>query len=134
MWFGLFNIGFIFKMIILFIVAAFDYMVFKDNPGIAFLVIFMELMLYLQLRNRGFGILRSGTGNTGNYGRQGGFAPQNEAQGLDIMLRLMELEAQNRNSQNLIRSQQVHADDSAEKQPTYLSEEHRLMRRIFETN
>ena len=132
MWFGLFSIGTIFKLIVLGIVIYIDAMLFQDNVGLGILFVFMELMLYMQFRNRGFGILRSGTGNNGNYGRQGGFAPQNEAQGLDIMLRLMELEAQNRNNANLIRNQQGHGENSIEKKPVYLSEEHRVMRNIFE--
>jgi len=134
MWFGLLSIGTIFKLIVLGIVAVFDYSLYQENPGIALIVIFMEVMVYLQLRNRGFGLLRSGTGTNGNYGRQGGFAPQNEAQGLDIMLRLMELEAQNRSNANLMRSQQVQGENSAEKKPVYLSEEHRVMRNIFEVD
>ena len=132
--FGLFSVGFIFKMVLLIMVIAFDYMIFQNNPGIAFLVIFMELMVYLQLRNRGFGLLRSGTGTNGSFGRNNINNPQNETQGLEIMLRLMELEAQNRNNMNLIKNQQLHGENTAEKKPVYLSEEHRLMRKIFETN
>jgi hypothetical protein len=128
--FGLFNIKFILKVILFIIFAMFGYMAFQDNFGLGILVTFIGLMLYLQFKTAYGGRLHSGTGGGNN--RQNGFAPQNENQGLDIMLRLMELEAQNRNTANNQRNQRSDADATAERKPVYLSEEHRLMRKIFE--
>jgi hypothetical protein len=108
----------------------FDFFILQDNVGVGILIVFIELMLYLQFKTAYGGRLHSGAGGGNN--RQNGFAPQNESQGLDIMLRLMELEAQNRNNANNLRNQRGDVETTAERKVVYLSEEHRVMRKIFE--
>ena len=131
MWFWLFNLGTILKIGLFLFFVMLDIMLFQDSLGLGFLFVFLEVMILLQLRGRGSGLLRGGAGNS-RY-PQTAFAPQNETQGLDIMLRLMELEAQSRNNANLARTQHG-SDSTAERKPVYVSEEHRLMRKIFEVD